>query len=59
MGLSYEEASRALRVREATITSRLHRARQRVAATLAQESGISPAVQQAPIEAATAPANTM
>jgi RNA polymerase sigma-70 factor (ECF subfamily) len=31
MGLSYREAGRALRVREATITTRLHRARQRVA----------------------------
>jgi RNA polymerase sigma-70 factor, ECF subfamily len=34
MGLSYGEASRALRVREATITTRLHRARQRVARDL-------------------------
>ena len=34
LGLSYREAARALRVREATITTRLHRARQRVAATL-------------------------
>jgi RNA polymerase sigma-70 factor (ECF subfamily) len=31
VGLSYREASRALRVREATLTTRLHRARQRVA----------------------------
>jgi RNA polymerase sigma-70 factor, ECF subfamily len=31
VGLSYREAGRALRVREATITTRLHRARQRVA----------------------------
>jgi RNA polymerase sigma-70 factor, ECF subfamily len=31
VGLSYREAARALRVREATITTRLHRARQRVA----------------------------
>ena len=31
MGLSYREAARALGTREATITSRLHRARQRVA----------------------------
>jgi len=30
-GLSYREAARALRVREATITTRLHRARQRIA----------------------------
>lgn len=35
MGLSYGEASRALRVREATVTTRLHRARQRVADGLA------------------------
>ena len=34
MGLSYGEAARALRVREATITSRLHLGRQRVADTL-------------------------
>jgi RNA polymerase sigma-70 factor (ECF subfamily) len=34
VGLSYREAARALRVREATITTRLHRARQRVAKTL-------------------------
>jgi RNA polymerase sigma-70 factor, ECF subfamily len=34
VGLSYREAARALRVREATITTRLHRARQRVARTL-------------------------
>jgi RNA polymerase sigma-70 factor (ECF subfamily) len=33
-GLSYREAARALRVREATITTRLHRARQRVAGSL-------------------------
>jgi RNA polymerase sigma-70 factor (ECF subfamily) len=34
VGLSYREAARALRVREATITTRLHRARQRVAQSL-------------------------
>jgi RNA polymerase sigma-70 factor, ECF subfamily len=34
IGLSYREAARALKVREATITSRLHRARQRVASSL-------------------------
>jgi RNA polymerase sigma-70 factor (ECF subfamily) len=34
VGLSYREAARALRVKEATITTRLHRARQRVAQTL-------------------------
>jgi RNA polymerase sigma-70 factor (ECF subfamily) len=35
VGLSYREAAEALKVREATITTRLHRARQRVARTLA------------------------
>jgi RNA polymerase sigma-70 factor (ECF subfamily) len=34
VGLSYREASRALKVPEATSTTRLHRARQRVARTL-------------------------
>jgi RNA polymerase sigma-70 factor, ECF subfamily len=37
VGLSYREAARALRVREATITTRLHRARQRVAKVLVSE----------------------
>lgn len=37
VGLSYREAARALRVREATITTRLHRARQRVASTMLPE----------------------
>lgn len=36
-GLSYREAARALRVREATVTTRLHRARQRVARALADD----------------------
>ena len=36
VGLSYREAARALKVREATITTRLHRARQRVAAALVE-----------------------
>ena len=35
VGLSYREAARSRRVREATITTRLHRARQRVARSLA------------------------
>ena len=39
VGLSYREAGRILHVREATITTRLHRARQQVARTLAAESG--------------------
>jgi RNA polymerase sigma-70 factor (ECF subfamily) len=34
MGLSYREAARALRVPEATITTRLHRARHRIADSL-------------------------
>jgi RNA polymerase sigma-70 factor, ECF subfamily len=34
LGLSYREAARALKVREATVTSRLHRARLRVAGIL-------------------------
>jgi RNA polymerase sigma-70 factor (ECF subfamily) len=33
-GLSYAEAARALRVREATITTRLHRGRARISAEL-------------------------
>jgi RNA polymerase sigma-70 factor (ECF subfamily) len=37
LGLSYREASRALRVREATITTRLFRARKQVAARFADE----------------------
>ncbi len=37
IGLSYREAAKALEVREATITTRLHRARQRVARTLEPE----------------------
>jgi RNA polymerase sigma-70 factor (ECF subfamily) len=37
LGLSYREAARALRVREATITTRLFRARKQVAALLADE----------------------
>jgi RNA polymerase sigma-70 factor (ECF subfamily) len=34
IGLSYREAARALHVREATVTTRLHRARQRVAKSM-------------------------
>ena len=37
VGLSYREAARALRVREATITTRLHRGRQRIARRLAAQ----------------------
>ena len=39
VGLSYKEAARALRTREATITSRLHRGRQHVARALAESNG--------------------
>ena len=35
LGLSYAQAARALRTREATVTTRLHRARQRVTRALA------------------------
>lgn len=37
LGLSYREAARSLRTREATITSRLHRGRQHVAGVLLGE----------------------
>lgn len=37
VGLSYRQAARALRVREATITTRLHRGRQRIARSLGDE----------------------
>jgi RNA polymerase sigma-70 factor, ECF subfamily len=37
VGLSYREAARALRVREATVTTRLHRGRQRIGRRLAEE----------------------
>jgi RNA polymerase sigma-70 factor, ECF subfamily len=42
VGLSYREAARALRVREATITTRLHRARQRVAKSIEPEPAETP-----------------
>jgi RNA polymerase sigma-70 factor, ECF subfamily len=38
VGLSYREAARALRVREATVTTRLYRARQRLAHALGDRS---------------------
>ena len=43
VGLSYREAARALKVREATITTRLHRARQRIARSLADSDDPGPA----------------
>ncbi len=63
VGLSYREAARALRVREATITTRLHRARQRVAADLVSGGppGQSPTTQspssQSPAGPSTPPAS--
>jgi RNA polymerase sigma-70 factor (ECF subfamily) len=49
MGLSYREAARVLRVREATITTRLHRARQRLGRTLlADESPQLPVQRRGP-----------
>ena len=42
VGLSYREAAKALKVREATITTRLHRARQRVAADLVNPNPAGP-----------------
>jgi RNA polymerase sigma-70 factor, ECF subfamily len=44
VGLSYGEASRALRVGEGTVTTRLHRGRQRVADMLAGADSIGPTV---------------
>ena len=38
VGLSYREAARSLRVREATVTTRLHRGRRRLAQALADEA---------------------
>lgn len=38
VGLSYREAARALRVREATVTTRLHRARKRLGIALSEET---------------------
>ncbi len=42
LGLSYREASRALKVREATLTTRLFRARKQIAAKLAAEESPTP-----------------
>jgi RNA polymerase sigma-70 factor (ECF subfamily) len=42
VGLSYRQAARVLRVREATITTRLHRARQRVARILEDAQSSAP-----------------
>jgi RNA polymerase sigma-70 factor (ECF subfamily) len=50
VGLSYGEAARALKVPEATITTRLHRARKRVAEAL-RAVDVSPTAQTAPAPA--------
>jgi RNA polymerase sigma-70 factor, ECF subfamily len=42
VGLTYPEAARSLRTREATITSRLHRGRQHVARQLLSEKAPTP-----------------
>jgi hypothetical protein len=49
LGLSYREAARALRVREATITTRLFRARRQVSTQLGvpEEGGGKPAARRA------------
>ena len=44
VGLSYREAARALRVREATITTRLHRARRRLAHALDRKDAVADGV---------------
>lgn len=44
VGLSYREAARALRIREATVTTRLHRARLRLARALDGKNEESPGV---------------
>ena len=46
LGLSYKEAARALQTREATVTTRLYRARLRLAKTLEQREGLSPSERQ-------------
>jgi RNA polymerase sigma-70 factor, ECF subfamily len=51
LGLSYREAARALNVREATITTRLFRARKQVAARLADvepDAAVAPGTSSAP-----------
>jgi RNA polymerase sigma-70 factor (ECF subfamily) len=48
VGLSYREAARSLGAREATITTRLHRARQRIALVLEEPRGATRALGPAP-----------
>ncbi len=55
LGLSYREAARALRVREATLTTRLFRARNQVAARLAPTPAQGTEVPSAGSESAGAP----
>ena len=43
LGMSYREAARSLRTREATLTTRLHRGRQHIARVLADETTGQPA----------------
>jgi RNA polymerase sigma-70 factor (ECF subfamily) len=58
LGLSYREAARALRVREATITTRLFRARKQVAHALAEPSAPSAPSAPNPLAASAAPASS-
>jgi DNA-directed RNA polymerase specialized sigma24 family protein len=51
VGLSYREAARALRVREATITTRLHRGRQRIAQALSEDTAREQAQHTTPRQA--------
>jgi RNA polymerase sigma-70 factor (ECF subfamily) len=46
LGLSYREASRALKVREGTVTTRLYRARLRLAAAMSEEAGDRDAIEE-------------
>jgi RNA polymerase sigma-70 factor (ECF subfamily) len=46
LGLSYKEAAQALKTREATVTTRLYRARLRLAKALEQREGLSPSERQ-------------
>ncbi len=55
LGLSYREAARALRVREATITTRLFRARKQVARELEPELKPGPEPEPKPIPGAQQP----
>ena len=46
MGLSYRDAARALEIKEATVTTRLHRARRRVADSLSSTDAAERAASQ-------------